>query len=196
MEESAPSANTELASKSKYYSYDQCSEVDSNGVQCTKWRCQRSPVKGMCILHGKLRNASIKGVPPSLKSDQGRPSPITLPDDRPSLEEFPLQFARVKRLKSFNHRYIDKLLKRQNFRCADPLGRCPIGQNFLPTDMAELDHIVPICEGGTHCITNLQAICACCHRAKTSKEQKDRFEKVAVLKHAARIAEEVNPLMD
>ena len=38
----------------------------------------------------------------------------------------------------------------------------------------ELDHIVPLADGGTEMPENLQALCAPCHRAKTAREAADR----------------------
>lgn len=35
----------------------------------------------------------------------------------------------------------------------------------------EVDHIVNVAEGGTHALTNLQALCRPCHQAKTRAEQ-------------------------
>jgi 5-methylcytosine-specific restriction enzyme A len=36
----------------------------------------------------------------------------------------------------------------------------------------EVDHIVNVAEGGTHELTNLQALCLACHAAKTKAEQR------------------------
>jgi len=36
----------------------------------------------------------------------------------------------------------------------------------------EVDHIVNVAEGGTHDLTNLQALCPDCHKAKTKAEQR------------------------
>lgn len=40
-----------------------------------------------------------------------------------------------------------------------------------PVPARELDHIVPLSQGGTHDSTNLQALCRSCHQAKTRREQ-------------------------
>ena len=34
----------------------------------------------------------------------------------------------------------------------------------------QVDHITPVTQGGTHDITNLQALCEGCHRRKTATE--------------------------
>ena len=129
--------------------YDRCRYEGCNNV-----RCSRSLVRGMCMRHGK----QLSGV------------------GRRVTNEFPLQFARVKRVCALFRRHIDKLMARQDGLCADPLGRCPCGQRPVPRDMMEVDHVVPICEGGTNCISNLHAVCACCHRAKTSAEKALRYQ--------------------
>lgn len=36
--------------------------------------------------------------------------------------------------------------------------------------VAEVDHVVPVSQGGTHDLGNLRAICNRCHRAKTTTE--------------------------
>lgn len=35
----------------------------------------------------------------------------------------------------------------------------------------EVDHIIPLRLGGTHDLTNLQPLCASCHRRKTARQQ-------------------------
>ena len=40
-----------------------------------------------------------------------------------------------------------------------------------PTPAQELDHIVPLSQGGTHDERNLQGLCRPCHQAKTRREQ-------------------------
>ena len=119
---------------------------------CTRQRCSKALTKGMCCTHGKLLANIFKGV----------------------VDEFPFQFARVKRTRDLYQKHIDELRALQKDMCADPLGRCPIGQNPVPRDMMEVDHKIPIFEGGTNCITNLQAVCACCHRAKSNSEHARR----------------------
>jgi 5-methylcytosine-specific restriction endonuclease McrA len=38
----------------------------------------------------------------------------------------------------------------------------------------ELDHVVPLADGGTHELANLQTLCRPCHRAKTAREAGER----------------------
>ena len=54
----------------------------------------------------------------------------------------------------------DKLLKRQSYKCSI------CGKTFLPFDIIETDHIIPIAKGGSHKITNLQLLHAVCHDRK------------------------------
>jgi 5-methylcytosine-specific restriction endonuclease McrA len=92
---------------------------------------------------------------------------------------------RLIRDRRLRKKYIRSILKKQKFECADPhkqcytviLGkatsRCPFvaAKWKLPIDMAELDHIVPLSEGGTDHPSNLQVLCACCHAAKSHAER-------------------------
>jgi RNA-directed DNA polymerase len=54
----------------------------------------------------------------------------------------------------------EKLLKRQDYKCS----LC--GKIFLPFDIIETDHIIPIARGGSHKIINLQLLHAVCHDKK------------------------------
>lgn len=40
------------------------------------------------------------------------------------------------------------------------------------TEATEVDHILNLAEGGTDDLSNLQAICQECHKAKTTEESK------------------------
>lgn len=40
------------------------------------------------------------------------------------------------------------------------------------TQAAHVDHIIPVAEGGTDGLDNLQAICESCHKVKTQEEAK------------------------
>ena len=44
------------------------------------------------------------------------------------------------------------------------------------TDHTEIDHIIPLFDGGGNCITNLQVVCYECHKKKSAKELSD-FQK-------------------
>ena len=41
----------------------------------------------------------------------------------------------------------------------------------------ELDHIVPLIDGGTHDMANLQTLCTPCHKLKTAREAEERRER-------------------
>jgi 5-methylcytosine-specific restriction endonuclease McrA len=60
---------------------------------------------------------------------------------------------------------------RQRFMCAATVQgyTCPL--NGLPFDEAgyEIDHIVPLSEGGSNDASNLQALCLMCHRVKSNR---------------------------
>lgn len=46
----------------------------------------------------------------------------------------------------------------------------PCAKQGRVTEANEMDHIVPKAKGGTDSLSNLQAICRDCHKAKTQKE--------------------------
>lgn len=58
----------------------------------------------------------------------------------------------------------NEILRRDGFVCMPCKAQ---GRTKLAT---EVDHIVPMFEGGTDAKTNLQAICTDCHKAKTQAE--------------------------
>ena len=41
----------------------------------------------------------------------------------------------------------------------------------------ELDHIVPLADGGTHELVNMQTLCRPCHRTKTAREAAERAQR-------------------
>ena len=59
-----------------------------------------------------------------------------------------------------------KIAIRQNWKCANPDGEC------IKPDLEEydVDHIIPLHQGGTNHQNNLQALCPACHRRKTERE--------------------------
>jgi len=58
---------------------------------------------------------------------------------------------------------LDELLDRQRDRCAD------CNCTFDTKDW-EVDHIVPLALGGSDAMSNLQALCPRCHKAKTRED--------------------------
>jgi RNA-directed DNA polymerase len=67
---------------------------------------------------------------------------------------------RTEKYSGFSHR-ISKLLKIQGGRCT----RC--NQNFTPTDIIEVDHIIPRTKGGSDNYKNLQVLHKHCHIQKS-----------------------------
>lgn len=55
--------------------------------------------------------------------------------------------------------------------------RQPICAHCKAEVSQELDHIIPISEGGTDAWENLQGLCITCHKAKTAREQIGRSAK-------------------
>lgn len=51
--------------------------------------------------------------------------------------------------------------------------KCPL--NGLPFDESgyDIDHIKPLCEGGTNETSNLQALCLMCHRVKSNRRSSE-----------------------
>ena len=48
-------------------------------------------------------------------------------------------------------------------------------RGFVPRrSLWEVDHIVPLVDGGSHDLDNLQTLCSPCHRAKTAAEATER----------------------
>jgi 5-methylcytosine-specific restriction endonuclease McrA len=48
-------------------------------------------------------------------------------------------------------------------------------RGFVPRrSLWELDHIVPLIEGGSHDLVNLQTLCFPCHRSKSAEESRER----------------------
>jgi 5-methylcytosine-specific restriction protein A len=56
---------------------------------------------------------------------------------------------------------------------AEPLCRA-CSTEAHPIGATDVDHIVPIRDGGTHEMANLQPLCGLCHRRKTAHEWRER----------------------
>ena len=96
------------------------------------------------------------------------------------------EVRRIKRQAKLRDKYLLTVLMRQQGRCAQSLvtcaevvnGRptnvCPWGDRTVPYDATDLDHIQPVCEGGTDDPDNLQALCKCCHGVKSAIEARAR----------------------
>lgn len=59
-------------------------------------------------------------------------------------------------------------------------------RGFVPRrSLWELDHIVPLIDGGSHDVSNLQTLCTPCHKRKTAREARERTTGSGVL-HVSR----------
>tara|TARA_Y100000389_G_scaffold196668_1_gene229991 strand:+ start:505 stop:933 length:429 start_codon:yes stop_codon:yes gene_type:complete len=95
-------------------------------------------------------------------------------------ERVPTQYQHMMRLKrdsALREKHLIYILATQGNTCSDPLQRCPFNGAPLPEDMAELDHITRVADGGSDDPSNLQVLCACCHAAKTSAEKRANLKK-------------------
>lgn len=59
-------------------------------------------------------------------------------------------------------------LKRADGRCEEITGGRPCGSR----DRVQVDHVIPVSQGGTHHLDNLRALCKPCHDRKTAQEGK------------------------
>jgi 5-methylcytosine-specific restriction protein A len=60
-----------------------------------------------------------------------------------------------------------KIALRQNFKCANPDGKCKLTGSFEEYDV---DHVIPLFLDGDDEEWNMQALCPACHRRKTENE--------------------------
>lgn len=52
---------------------------------------------------------------------------------------------------------------------------CAACRATFPADQVEVDHRVPLADGGQDVAPNVQVLCRPCHRTKTSREARDRL---------------------
>ena len=93
---------------------------------------------------------------------------------------------RIKRKAGLRKRLFNVVLAKQGGQCAKSFVTCEVigngyarhtctwGKKRLPPGAADLDHIVPLADGGTDEEDNLQVLCKCCHGLKTEAETYDR----------------------
>lgn len=98
---------------------------------------------------------------------------------------------RLLRVAGLRDKWLDVLLVEQGGRCAQSFlacevldngaatSVCPLGQRPVHRDAAQLDHITPLCEGGTNEKANLQVLCAYCHAIKSAFEARARSKRKA-----------------
>lgn len=53
--------------------------------------------------------------------------------------------------------------------------RCGVSEKDKPHMRFEVDHIRPVCDGGTDQIENLQCLCSYCHAVKTADDERMRM---------------------
>lgn len=105
--------------------------------------------------------------------------------ERKQVEEHERAYETVQRLKrkaDLRKRFFDAILAKQGGQCAKSFVTCEVvgdgyathkctwGNKPLPSAAADLDHIVPLADGGTDDEDNLQVLCKCCHGLKTEAE--------------------------
>ena len=95
---------------------------------------------------------------------------------------------RLKRDHNLRARMLPTVAGEQNNVCIGPMltcleiedgeatSRCPFQGRPVPTDMQQLDHIVPHSETQDDRRENLQMLCSCCHSAKSAMEATERAE--------------------
>lgn len=66
-----------------------------------------------------------------------------------------------------------RIIKRDKFQCVN----CGASAQRSPFAVLEVDHIVPVCEGGRLCDPeNLRTLCAACHKVETAALASRRAE--------------------
>ena len=91
-------------------------------------------------------------------------------------------FTRWKRDSTLRKRMLPIVAGEQENRCAAPelvcrgveggrpMVHCPFQGRPVPTEMQELEHIVPYSQTKDDSRENLQMLCACCHAVKSRME--------------------------
>ncbi len=68
-----------------------------------------------------------------------------------------------------------QILVKQKFACAQVSNyTCPILGRLFDEAGYDIDHVLPLADGGSNDVSNLQALCPSCHRVKTARENRDR----------------------
>ena len=93
------------------------------------------------------------------------------------------EVRRLRRVRGLRIQWLDVLLAEQGGRCANSVvmcaaveggaatSVCPWGERPVPRDAADLEHKMPLSQGGTNDKGNLQMLCKCCHGIKTAAER-------------------------
>lgn len=69
---------------------------------------------------------------------------------------------------------------RGRFRCQGPRETCPcwaLDDGVFGPAGFEIDHVMPVCRGGSDDPSNLQALCPCCHALRSRIQRIERTKK-------------------
>ena len=188
--------------KEKAYARARCTFVDANDARCARYgRTHSRPY--LCVEHGGKRKciekgcdewvvggthfcAAHKGVKCKFVGCEGRRTIQAGYCKMHSHEDAYEDCRRRKRDRDLRYKWLPVVMTAQGERCARSVrtcaavhnggstSACPWGDRDVPRDAAQLDHITPLCEGGTDYRDNLQALCACCHALKSAAEARKR----------------------
>lgn len=94
-----------------------------------------------------------------------RPRTVRPPGSKPRKKSLSSIDRRTRSYKGIRNRF--RILERDNFKCR----KC---NWFFPESKLEVDHIIPLSQGGPDTDENKQTLCVNCHAEKTRHEQ-NRF---------------------
>ena len=173
------------------------------GVQCAEAGCTKIVSGTLCSAHGGLR-CKAPGCIKTMR--MGGYCKIHFSGDshvarlEAEISAFKAREQRrrdrIQRDRKLRDRHFHRILAEQRFRCKGSVHTCAsldggIAAHVCPWPDAqptyyalELDHIVPLWEGGTDDPTNLQVLCSCCHAVKTALER-PRLEALRILQREA-----------
>jgi len=203
-EEEEEEEEEEAPARKKFKSQShQCSEVNANGVRCTKFKADRGH---KCVAHGGWVTCRDKGCTERAvrghfcAEHSGQECKVPYchnkrhyangycdahkNEDKPE-REWALRLVRDAHLRE---KHLDTLLEAQGGRCAQSVRTCevvedgqatsvcPWGDRPLPRAVAQVDHVIPLWAGGSNERRNLQVLCACCHAIKSLAEARERAD--------------------
>ncbi len=161
----------------------QCHHYD-NGVRCEKNATFDGVEVGYCSKHHEARMHCVScggSIKYKTHSNNGGQCNTCHGKDSKRGKEL---LARWKRNSKLRALHFEDVFKRQGYRCAqsvvacydvdggEPTSVCPWGDREPLRDACELDHKVPVADGGVDHRDNLQVLCACCHNVKSAKERR------------------------
>lgn len=160
------------------------------GVPCAAEGCAKLVSQKFCSTHGGYRctfpgctkNMKLRGVCRLHAEESGLLDRVRTENAALKARE-KRRRARIQRDRQLRDRHLHRIFAEQRFRCRNSVVTCVIVQNGMPKYVCpwgdeqptfyalELDHIVPLWEGGTDDPVNLQVLCSCCHAVKTALER-------------------------